>query len=247
MEIMQYRQLFDYDTWSYTYLIWDEDSKQAALIDPVISQVERDLTLIRDLGLKLVYTMETHIHADHVTGGGLIRAQTGAKFVTHKNVSADCPDLKVDDGDVLTLGQQTIEILHTPGHTNNDITFFTDGKAFTGDTLFVRDCGRTDFQLGDTRAMWHSITEKLFSLPEETLVLPAHDYNGHTMSTIGEEKRYNRRIAGKDFETFKQIMESLELPRPRYMDVSVPNNLLCGDVDPHTIELAMNYLRQQNT
>lgn len=228
---MQYRQLFDYQTWTYTYLLWDENTKEAALIDPVIEQVERDISLIREMNLKLKFTLETHIHADHISGGGPIRKKLGSQVVTHKNATTDCPNLKVDEGDKIILGNQVIDILHTPGHTNTDITFLTDGKAFTGDTLFVRDCGRTDFQLGSTEQMWQSITQKLFLLPDTTLVLPAHDYQGQTVSTIGEEKAYNRRVAGHSYEEFKAIMDGLNLPRPKRIDISVPGNLRCGDLE----------------
>lgn len=227
---LQVRQLFDYDTWTYTYLLWDDATREAAIIDSVLEQKERDLSLIRELGLTLKYSMDTHIHADHITAGGPIRAATGCKILLHRNSGADCADILADEGDVVMLGDQPIHILHTPGHTNNDISYRIDGAVLTGDTLFVRDCGRTDFQLGDTAKMYQSL-HKLFALPEDTLVLPGHDYKGHTVSTIGEEKRFNTRAgANKPFEDFQRIMDNLNLPNPKRLHIAVPGNMVCGNV-----------------
>lgn len=228
---MKIRQLFDYDTWTYSYLLWDETSKEAAIIDAVLEKVERDLQHIEELGLTLKYCLETHIHADHITGAGPLRKATQAKIVVHENSGSQCADVLAKEGDVFTLGSQEIRVLHTPGHTNNDITYLIDGAAFTGDTLFVRDCGRTDFQLGSNEQMYHSLTEKLFSLPEDTLVFPAHDYKGHSQSTIGEEKRFNTRVGnGRSFQEFASIMDSLNLPNPKRIDISVPGNMQCGNL-----------------
>lgn len=227
---MNIRQLFDYDTWTYTYLLWDEQTKEAAVIDSVAEQIERDLQHIDELGLNVKYLLETHIHADHITAAGPIRKATGAKIVLHENSDSQCADILAKEGDVFKLGEQEIRVLHTPGHTNNDITFLIDGAAFTGDTLFVRDCGRTDFQLGSNEQMYHSLTQKLFTLPPETLVFPAHDYKGFSQSTIGEEIEYNNRVGGgKSFDEFTGIMDNLNLPRPRKIDIAVPGNLVCGN------------------
>jgi glyoxylase-like metal-dependent hydrolase (beta-lactamase superfamily II) len=227
---MRIRQLFDYETWSYTYLLWDENSKQAALIDPVIEQVERDMSLVKELGLDLKYLMETHIHADHITGGGEIRRRLGGEIVVHRNANIECANHLVDEGAVFTLGGQTIEIMHTPGHTNTDITYVTNQAIFTGDTLLVRDCGRTDFQSGSTEALYQSLTQKIFQLPDDLIVFPAHDYKGFSQSTIGEEKQFNHRVgADKPYEEFASIMDNLNLPKPRRIDIAVPGNLLCGE------------------
>ncbi|GAB6034139.1 MBL fold metallo-hydrolase [Galenea microaerophila] len=229
---MKIRQLFDYDTWTYTYIIWDEVTKEAAIIDTVHEQVERDLQHIKELGLNVKYLLETHIHADHITGAGPLREATGAKIVVHKNSGAECADILADEGDTFKLGDQVITVWHTPGHTNNDITYVIDGAAFTGDTLFVRDCGRTDFQLGSTQAMYASLHRLFNDLPDETRVFPAHDYQGFTQSTIGEEKKFNVRIGNnRSYEEFEAIMDNLNLPRPRLIDISVPGNLKCGNID----------------
>lgn len=228
---MKIRQLFDYETWTYTYLLWDEDTKEAAVIDSVAEQVERDIQHIEELGLNVKYLLETHIHADHITGAGPIRKHTGAKIVVHKNSGSECADILAEEGDSFMLGQQSIRVLHTPGHTNNDITYQIDGAVFTGDTLLVRDCGRTDFQLGSNEAMYESLTEKLFKLSPDTLVFPAHDYKGFSQSTIGEEIEYNTRVGkGKSYEDFAVIMDNLNLPNPRKIDISVPGNMQCGNV-----------------
>ncbi|QCU90364.1 MBL fold metallo-hydrolase [Thiomicrorhabdus sediminis] len=234
---MKIRQLFDYDTWTYTYLLWDETSKEAAIIDSVKEQVERDMQHIKELGLNLKYALETHIHADHITAAGPIRERTGAKIVVHKNSESQCADILAVEGDEFKLGEQTIKVLHTPGHTNNDITYLIDGAAFTGDTLLVRDCGRTDFQLGSNEAMYHSLTEKLFKLAEDTMVFPAHDYKGFSQSTIGEEKQFNNRVGNaKSYQDFSTIMDNLNLPRPKRIDIAVPGNMQCGLKDNPTVQ-----------
>jgi len=229
---MKIRQLFDYDTWTYSYILWDEKTKEAAVIDCVLEQVDRDIKHITELGLNVKYLLETHIHADHITGAGPIRKHTQAKIVVHKNSGSECADILAEEGDVFKLGNQEIKVMHTPGHTNNDITYLVEGAAFTGDTLLVRDCGRTDFQLGSNESMYHSLTTKLFTLPEETVVFPAHDYKGFTQSTIGEEKQFNSRAGnGKVFTDFSTIMDGLNLPNPKRIDVAVPGNLKCGNLD----------------
>ena len=230
---MNIRQLFDYDTWTYTYLIWDEKTKEAAIIDTVLEQVERDFEHITQLGLTIKYLLETHVHADHITGAGSLREKTGAKIVIHKNSGSKCADILTSEGDTFKLGEQEIRVLHTPGHTDNDSTYLIDGVAFTGDALLVRDCGRTDFQLGSNQALYHSITQKLFTLPDDTVVFPAHDYKGLTQSTIAEEKAFNTRIgAQKSFKDFATIMDNLNLPNPKRIHIAVPGNLKCGNVTP---------------
>jgi glyoxylase-like metal-dependent hydrolase (beta-lactamase superfamily II) len=222
------RQLFDYETWTYTYLVWDEISKEAAIIDSVLERKERDLSLIKQLNLTLKYSMDTHIHADHITANGPLRQATGCDIILHRNSCSTCATILADDGDVFMLGDKTITILHTPGHTDNDISYLIDGAVFSGDTMLVCDCGRTDFQLGNTQAMYHSL-HRLLALPDNTIVYPGHDYKGFTSSTIKEEKQFNIRVANnKSFAEFKEMMDNLNLPNPKRIAVAVPGNMACG-------------------
>lgn len=223
------RQLFDRDTWTYTYLVADPANKEAAIIDPVKEQFDRDAQLIEELGFNLKYVLETHVHADHITSSGKLRDRFGAKVVLQEASNANCADILAKDGDVLTLGDKEIKVMHTPGHTDADATFQIEGAVFTGDALFVRGCGRTDFQAGSTESLYSSIHDKIFSLPDETLIYPGHDYKGHTVSTVGEEKAYNPRLgAGKDLEAFAEIMDNLNLPAPARLKESLPGNMRCG-------------------
>lgn len=202
------------------------------MIDSVKEQTARDIKLIKQLGLQLKYTLETHIHADHVTGSGLLRDEFNSQAAVHKNSESECADLLLSNGDALTLGDETIDIIYTPGHTNTDITYRIGDKLFTGDTLLINGCGRTDFQSGDAKALYHSITEKLFTLDDETIVYPGHDYNGFTASTIGREKAFNPRLGNNKSEAeFIAIMDSLILDPPARIDIAVPGNLQCG-LDP---------------
>lgn len=225
---MNTRQLFDQDTGTYTYLIWDAVSGEAAIIDSVREQFERDSNIIVELGLTLKYTLETHVHADHVTASGLMRDEFGATVVLHKNSASRCADLLVDGGDQVMLGGQVVEMLHTPGHTDTDITYKVGDTLFTGDTLLIRGCGRTDFQSGNADTLYSSITEKLFTLDDDTIVYPGHDYIGRTVSSIGEEKRLNPRLANTGREEFIAIMDGLVLDPPKRIKESVPGNLACG-------------------
>ncbi|QKQ25800.1 MBL fold metallo-hydrolase [Candidatus Reidiella endopervernicosa] len=193
---MQLRQLFDPTSSTYSYLLWDETSLKAVIIDPVIEQSTRDIALIRELQLNLLYSLETHIHADHITGGSLLRETFGCKLGVHGNADTTCTDLLLEDGDSLAFGEHELRVVHTPGHTNTDISYLTDGIVFTGDTLLIRGSGRIDFQSGDPGSSYDSITNKLFTLPEQTIVYPAHDYRGFRSTTIGEEKKYNMRLGG---------------------------------------------------
>jgi glyoxylase-like metal-dependent hydrolase (beta-lactamase superfamily II) len=224
---MKLRQLFDRDTSTYTYLLWDEESREALVIDPVLEKVDRDLKLIEELGLSLRYVLDTHVHADHVTASSALREMTGATVVASK-LGPACADRKVAAGDRIEIGDVVIEVLETPGHTDDSISYHVDGNVFTGDAMLIRGNGRTDFQNGDPSVLYDTLTKVLFALSDDTVVWPGHDYRGQTASTIGEEKRYNARIAGKRREEFIQIMNDLGLPRPRYIDVAVPRNLACG-------------------
>ncbi|HEY9839976.1 MAG TPA: MBL fold metallo-hydrolase, partial [Candidatus Obscuribacterales bacterium] len=210
---MIFRQLFDYDTWTYTYLIGDEVSREAVLIDSVHEQAERDARLINELGLELKYLMETHVHADHITGVTDVKKHfPQARSVVSKYGGAECADFLTDEGDVFKIGETEIKVLSTPGHTNGCVSYLVDGMVFTGDALFIRGSGRTDFQQGDPGKLYDGVTQKLFSLPEQTLVYPGHNYAGLTVSTIGEEKRFNPRFAGKSREEFIALMQQLNLP-----------------------------------
>lgn len=225
MSALLLRQIFDKDTSTYTYLL--ASGGEAVIIDPVKEQVERDLQLVRELGLSLRWVLETHVHADHVTGAGSLREATGAQ-VAVSSVGATCADVHIQDGDRLPFGEHEVEVIATPGHTDCSVSFRVDDQVFTGDTLFVRGTGRSDFQNGDASALYDSITKRLFALSDETRVWPGHDYRGHTSTTVGEERRHNPRVAGKSREEFIHIMENLKLPPPKHLDRSVPANRRCG-------------------
>jgi sulfur dioxygenase len=228
---MIFRQLFDQDTWTYTYLIADPETKEAALVDPVIEQVERDWKLIQELGLNLKYCLETHIHADHITGTGKLRKLTACQGIVPEQATAECADRKIRDREVVKLGNIEIEAIATPGHTSCHTAYLVDGNhLLTGDALFIRGCGRTDFQLGNPGVQYDSITQRLFTLPDDTLVYPGHDYRGHTVSTIGEEKQLNPRFAGHTREQFIELMNNLNLPNPKKIMEAVHANSVCGNV-----------------
>ena len=226
---MLFRQLFDTETWTYTYLIADESTLEAVLVDPVLEQVERDYQLIEELGLILRYCLETHIHADHITGSGKLRELTGCLGAVPELAAAACADRRLKDGETLQLGEVSIKAIATPGHTSCHMAYLINGdRVLTCDALFIWGCGRTDFQSGDPGILYDSITQNLFTLADETLVYPGHDYRGHTMSTIGEEKRWNRRLAGRSRDEFIQLMNNLNLPSPKKMSEAVPANEQCG-------------------
>jgi glyoxylase-like metal-dependent hydrolase (beta-lactamase superfamily II) len=228
---MLFRQLYDNETSTYTYLIADKTTKEAVLVDPVIEQVERDLKLLQELGLTLRYCLETHIHADHITGTGKLRTLTGCQGIVPENASAACADSFIKDGETLRLGDIEIKAIATLGHTDSHMSYLVNcSHILTGDSLFIRGCGRTDFQSGDPGLMYDNVTQKIFTLPDETLVYPGHDYRGQTVSTIGEEKKYNPRFAGIDRASFIQLMNSLNLPNPKKIAEAVPANQRCGNV-----------------
>lgn len=224
---MIFRQWFDAESSTYTYLLADEGTRKAVLIDTVLEQLERDLAQLRELDLSLSYVLDTHTHADHITAAGMLRARVGAKTVAGPS-AAPCADLHLNDGDVLQVGDFSIRALATPGHTDDSLSFVVGDRVFTGDALLIRAAGRTDFQNGSASQLYDSITQKLFTLPDETQVFPAHDYRGLSVSTIGEEKRFNARIANRSREAFVQVMADLKLPRPQKIDQAVPANRACG-------------------
>lgn len=228
-----FRQFFDPETSSYTYLIADRQTREAVLVDPVLEQVERDLQAIDDLGLTLRYSLETHIHADHVTGAGKLRQLRGTQVLVPENAAVLKADLSLADGEILTIGSVTIQAIATNGHTNAHLSYLVNNiHLLTGDALFIRGCGRTDFQGGDAGTLYDAVTEKLFTLPDETLVYPAHDYKGRTVSTIGEEKRLNPRFSERSRSQFITIMNNLNLAFPKKMNEAVPANEYCGDFIP---------------
>lgn len=226
---MIFRQLFDPETSTYTYLLGCDQTLRALLIDPVASEVEGYQSLIQSTGLTLVYTLETHVHADHISGSGLLREHLNSKSVVHRDSGALCADLLVTDGVPLQLGSLEIRVLHTPGHTAGCVSYLMHDRVFTGDSLLIGGCGRTDFQQGDPGRLYDSIHHKLFTLPPDTLVYPGHDYQGNTVSTIRQELHKNPRLGGgKSRQEFIAIMNGLDLPYPRHIDAAVPANLACG-------------------
>jgi glyoxylase-like metal-dependent hydrolase (beta-lactamase superfamily II) len=226
---MQMRQLFDRESSTYTYLLWDKHSREAVIIDPVLEQSKRDIKLIEELDLVLGYALETHIHADHITGGGLLRERFGCHVAVHQNGEVACADVWLKQDDKIRFGEHTLQVLHTPGHTNTDISYLAADRVFSGDTLLIRGSGRTDFQSGDAGQAYDSITQKLFALPDEFPVYPAHDYNGITSTTIGEEKRCNPRLNNNQTrDGYIRIMNSMNLEKPKKIDLAVPGNQRCG-------------------
>lgn len=227
---MLFRQLFDRESSTYTYLIADDTTKAAVLVDPVLEQVERDLKLIEELGLTLRYCLETHIHADHITGTGKLRQLTGCLGVVPANAPASCADQQMQDGEILQLDSIVIEAIATPGHTDSHFAYLVNKeRLLTGDSLLIRGCGRTDFQSGNAGILFDVITQKMFTLPDATLVYPGHDYKGFTVSTIGEEKQYNPRFKRHNRDGFIQLMNGLNLPNPQKMMAAVPANEKCGN------------------
>jgi glyoxylase-like metal-dependent hydrolase (beta-lactamase superfamily II)/rhodanese-related sulfurtransferase len=226
-----FRQLFDQQSSTYTYLLGDSESGEAILIDPVFEQARRDKALIAELGLTLLATLDTHVHADHVTGAALLRQSLGNKIAIAEAAGVEGADLYLKQGDRVQFGCRYVEARATPGHTSGCITYVLDNEkmAFTGDTLLIRGCGRTDFQQGSAHNMYQSVRTQIFTLPDECLLYPAHDYQGRTVTSVGEEKHLNPRLGGALSESdFAGYMSNLNLPHPKQLDVAVPANLKCG-------------------
>lgn len=237
---MLFRQLFDLETSTYTYLLADEESREAIIIDPVLEQIERDVKLVLELGLTLTHALDTHVHADHVTATGSLKSRLGVRTVLSERTGVGRADLLVKEGDVIRFGRYGVEVRETPGHTDGCLSFVTldQAMAFTGDALLIRGCGRTDFQQGSAPQLYHSIHDRLFVLPPQTLIYPGHDYQGRTVTTVEEERRFNARLGGDRTEgEFVEIMNRLRLAYPKQIDRAVPRNQQLG-FDP--ISLAPN-------
>jgi sulfur dioxygenase len=225
---MIFRQLFDQDSYTYTYLLGDKPGGEAVLIDPVLDKVERYLQLLKELDLTLGKVADTHVHADHITAMGTLRDRTKCITVMGEEAGVDVVSMRVRDGDHIPFGDLALTALYTPGHTDDSYSFLIDNMIFTGDTLFIRGTGRTDFQHGSSKDQYASLFEKVLTLPDDTLVYPGHDYKGDTVSTIGEEKKHNPRLQVSGLEEYMDLMDNLNLANPKLMDVAVPANLKMG-------------------
>jgi glyoxylase-like metal-dependent hydrolase (beta-lactamase superfamily II)/rhodanese-related sulfurtransferase len=225
---MQPIQLFDPASSTYTYVLFDPASRDALIIDPVDEQIERDLATLKHHGLKLQWTIETHAHADHITSAGLLAEHAGARTAAPSGCGIQTAATQLNDGDILVFGGESLKALHTPGHTSGSMSFLWREHLFSGDTLLIDSCGRTDFQSGSAEALYRSLTHILFTLPDATYVWPGHDYHGRTHSTIGQERAHNARVAGKSLQEFTAIMDALNLPKPKRIAEAVPANLTSG-------------------
>ena len=224
-----FRQFFDGESSTYTYLLGDPRSGEAVLIDGVLERFERDAQFARELGLRVGWTLDTHVHADHVTAASAWRERFQTRAAISESAGVACADRRLRDGDEIAFGRFAARAMTTPGHTNGCMTFVCEGMAFTGDALLIRGCGRTDFQGGSSETLFQSVREKIFALPEETLVYPGHDYQGRTCSTIGEEKRWNPRLGeSRTLAEFRETMSKLNLADPKKMAEALPANLACG-------------------
>lgn len=223
-----FKQFYDEVSSTLTYLIADEVTKEAVMIDPVNAYINDYVSVIQQHGLKLKYALETHVHADHITAGGELRNQLGAQVGVGEQCGAACADVQLNDGDVLYFGQEKVTVIATPGHTAGSLSFRWQDKLFTGDALLINGCGRTDFQNGNASTLFDSIVNQLFTFADETLVYPGHDYQGHRVSNIGQEKLINPRLANKSRSEFIEIMANLNLAKPQLIDVAVPANRFCG-------------------
>jgi sulfur dioxygenase len=229
-----FKQFYDEVSSTLTYLIADILNKDAVLIDPVIENINTYMRVLEDNKLKLCYALETHVHADHITGGGKLKQMTEAKTAVSANCRTVSTDLLLNDGDVISFGQEKISVIATPGHTSGSLSFIWRDRVFTGDSLLINGCGRTDFQGGDAGKLYNAIYDRLFTLPDETLVYPGHDYNGKRVSCIAQEKNTNQRLAKKSRKEFIDVMNNLNLPKPKMIDIAVPANRNSGLTDiPH--------------
>jgi sulfur dioxygenase len=242
---MIFRQLFEPLSSTYTYLLGDDRTGKAILIDPVISSMERDLAEIRRLGLTLAWTLDTHIHADHITAALELKRAVGSRIAAPAFDRLPCADLGIEEGRPFSVDGLELQPIHTPGHTDGHFAYLLDGRVFTGDALLIEGCGRTDFQNGDADALYRSVTDKLFALPDETLVYPAHDYKDRFVSSIAQEKKRNPRLGnGRSLEEYRDIMANLNLPYPKFIDHAVPGNRQCGVCPPDLPQNLAQYCSQ---
>jgi glyoxylase-like metal-dependent hydrolase (beta-lactamase superfamily II) len=226
---MIFRQLFHADTGTYTYLLASSATRGAVLVDPVLDELDRYVALLDELDLVLVHTLETHLHADHVTAASALRERLGSRSVARADSGAECADVLVRGGDVLEVGDLRIEVRDTPGHTDADVSYVVGDRVLTGDALLVDGCGRTDFQSGDAGRLYDAVHRELFTLPDDTLVFPGHDYRGRRSSTVGHEREHNARLGGgRSREDFVRLMAALDLPLPRRIARALPANRQCG-------------------
>jgi glyoxylase-like metal-dependent hydrolase (beta-lactamase superfamily II)/rhodanese-related sulfurtransferase len=225
---MIFRQLFDSVSGTYSYLLASRAGGEALILDPVLEKADRYCQLLRELDLRLVKAIDTHLHADHVTGLGELRDRTQCITIMGEQSKADVVSMRVSDGDKVMIEGLSLDVMYTPGHTDDSYSYLMGDRVFTGDTLLIRGTGRTDFQNGSSRAQYESIFHRLLKLPDETMVFPAHDYKGDTVSTIGEERRYNPRLQVRNVDEYIELMGNLKLPNPKMMDVAVPANMHVG-------------------
>ncbi len=225
---MLFKQLFDTNSSTFTYLIASSKGREALIIDPVLENVDRYINLLKDLNLKLVKVIDTHIHADHITGASKLNKETSCSIIMGEHTPAESVQIKIKDEEVINIDNLEIRAIHTPGHTEDSYSFLMSGYLFSGDTLLINGTGRTDFQNGDAKDSYESIFNKLLKLPEETLLYPAHDYNGKKVSSLGKERKYNPRLQVKSVDEYMEIMNNLNLPKPALMDVNVNRNIKLG-------------------
>ena len=231
-----FKQMFDTESSTYTYLLADESTRETVIIDPVASHIDDYIAMIKQHNLHLKYALETHVHADHITASGTLRERLGIKTGVSELCGAVAADMQLNDGEVLQFGAQQINVVATPGHTAGSVSFLYKDRIFTGDSLLINGCGRTDFQGGSAASLFDSIANKIFSLPDETLIYPGHDYNGRRVSSVAQEKAINPRLAGKTREEFIAIMNNLNLPKPKLIDIAVPANRMCGVPEPEVVQ-----------
>ena len=244
---MIFKQLFEPLSSTYTYLLGCEETGQAVLIDPVIASIERDMGIINSLGLSLAYTLDTHVHADHITSALELKKRLGSKIAAPMQSALSCADTKIQEGREFQVGSITIEPMFTPGHTDDHYAYLMNERVFTGDALLIDGCGRTDFQNGNSDLLYDSVRNKLFSLPDETLVYPAHDYQGRFVSSVAQEKTRNPRLGGnRTLDEFRDIMTNLNLPYPRFIDYAVPGNRQCGVCPTDLPQNLEEYCRQMS-
>ena len=242
---MIFKQLFEPISSTYTYLLGCEETGQALLIDPVLPAWERDLAAVSKLGLRLAFTLETHIHADHITSAKKLKQMAGSRIAGPALDQLPCTDLGIVDGVPFEMGSIELAPIHTPGHTDNHFAYFHAGRLYTGDALLIEACGRTDFQSGDPAALYHSVRGKLFAYDDDTVVYPAHDYERRRISTIGQEKARNPRLGGeRTLEDFVALMNGLDLAYPKFIDYAVPGNRECGACPPGVPEHLQQYCAQ---